>query len=135
MLCYISWNTGTTPTADNSDRSARVAGQASCSKFLLRLSRVASASSGIEKAIHDTANEGHLAGQEREANCSALSGLGVKLQDVIPGQAEAADRGVGVEASMRTVPVIAVQPSGQCAASLIRVLEGGCVGPFRVRSG
>ena len=56
--------------------------------------------------------------------------LAVKMQDVVPGQAEAADGCLLCEASMGPVPVIAMQPYRQGAVSLFGVIEGSCVGPF-----
>jgi hypothetical protein len=41
---------------------------------------------------------------------AALDVLAVKLQDVVPGQSESADRCLFAEASMRSVPVVAMQP-------------------------
>ncbi len=46
----------------------------------------------------------------RPHNCRADGLLVVKLQEVVPGQTESADRGLFTEASMRSVPVVAMQP-------------------------
>jgi hypothetical protein len=43
-------------------------------------------------------------------NSPWTSVLAVKLQDVVPGQTESADRWLFSEASMRSVPVVAMQP-------------------------
>ena len=40
-------------------------------------------------------------------------------QEVVPGQAEAADGWLAAKASMGAVPVVAVLPCGQCLATLI----------------
>ncbi len=45
--------------------------------------------------------------------------LDVSPQEVVPGQAEAADWWVLVEASMGPVPVIAMQPWRECVATLV----------------
>ena len=54
--------------------------------------------------------------------------LAVSLQEVVPGQTEAADGCAFGQASMWPVPVVTVKPDRELAAALIRVFEGGGVG-------
>jgi hypothetical protein len=45
--------------------------------------------------------------------------LAVKPQEVVPGQTESADGRLSCEASIQPVPVVAMEPSGQRAISLL----------------
>lgn len=57
----------------------------------------------------------------------------MKLQEVVPGRGESADRCLFAEAGMGPVPVVAMQPYGKLAASMVGVLVGAGVGPFSQR--
>jgi hypothetical protein len=50
---------------------------------------------------------------------AATNVLIVKLQEVVPGQTESADGCLFAEASMRSMPVVAMQPKWKIALSLI----------------
>jgi hypothetical protein len=57
----------------------------------------------------------------------------VEPQRVVADQAESADGCHGLEASMWSVPVVAVEPSQQLAGSAIGVRIGLSIGPFAQR--
>jgi hypothetical protein len=61
---------------------------------------------GAEEALYDI------------QSMRAFAELAVKLHEVIPGQGDAADGWLAAEASMRTVPVIAMQPARKFVAAL-----------------
>ena len=60
--------------------------------------------------------------------------LAVESQQVVPGQTEPADRYLALQATMRSVPVVSVEPDGQLVGA---VIGGGIclgIGPFAQRS-
>jgi Na+/H+ antiporter NhaA len=56
--------------------------------------------------------------------------LAVEPQQVVLGQAESADRRLGVQATMRAMPVVALQPAWQPGGALVGILVSAAIGPF-----
>src|SRR5580693_4050818 len=56
--------------------------------------------------------------------------LAVEPQQVVPGETESADGCFIIDAGMRPVPIVAVQPERQLLGSLPRVLIGLSVSPL-----
>ena len=56
--------------------------------------------------------------------------LAVERQDVVPGETEAADGWSGLQASMRPMPIVSMQPGDQFFRSLIGGVVGVGIGPF-----
>jgi hypothetical protein len=54
----------------------------------------------------------------------------VEPQQVVPGETESADGCFIIDAGMRPVPIVAVQPERQLLGSLPRVLIGLSVSPL-----
>ena len=75
-------------------------------------------------------NASHVANGQSALAHNNGSSLAVKPLDVVPGQAESTDRCSFVEASMRSVPIVAMEPQRKIAASLIGVFVSEGVGPF-----
>ncbi len=56
--------------------------------------------------------------------------LGVQAHQVVEGEVEGLDGGSVMEAGVRPVPVVSVEPGGQLGGALFGALVGVCVGPF-----
>jgi hypothetical protein len=61
-------------------------------------------------------------------NTSWNACLAVEPQQVVPGQTEATDGRVGLQATMWPMPIVVMQPVGQFGSPLVRVLIGTGVG-------
>ena|SRR6516165_5802792 len=72
---------------------------------------------GLGFALAASALERHITSNPADG-CAAL---GVEPQHVVLGQTQSADGGAGFEATMRAVPVIAMQPDWEFGGTLIGI--------------